>query len=306
MNTQQLQCLRRRILLGNTATQARPFGRSLQTRHIAADLKALVMCLAVHRRHGIDRQRQSPAARGLDDSADGNALTLWRAQATVAYEVDLFGRVAASVDAASATAQQREALFRSLQLALQADVAQTYFLIRELDAEQALYTGTVQLRTETLRLVQRRFDEGDVSELELARAKTELASAQSESFGVARRRANAEHALALLLGRAPADFSLPPHDREQHGAGNPHHDGDERESLDDRAGARLSIQPERFLDGAPPVPKGAWIPFGLGPRVCIGQHFAMLEMTLLAAMLLQRYRLRFICHSTRYKRRCSR
>ncbi|WP_395452948.1 cytochrome P450 [Acidovorax delafieldii] len=50
--------------------------------------------------------------------------------------------------------------------------------------------------------------------------------------------------------------------------------------------------PERFLDGASPIPRGAWIPFGLGPRVCIGQHFAMLEMTLLAAMLLQRYTVR--------------
>ncbi|MFP8781401.1 cytochrome P450 [Hydrogenophaga sp. RWCD_12] len=47
--------------------------------------------------------------------------------------------------------------------------------------------------------------------------------------------------------------------------------------------------PERFLDGAPPVPKGAWMPFGVGPRVCIGQHFAQLEMALLGAMLLQRY-----------------
>ena len=50
--------------------------------------------------------------------------------------------------------------------------------------------------------------------------------------------------------------------------------------------------PERFLEGAPEIPRGAWIPFGLGPRVCIGQHFAMLEMVLLAAMLLQRYTLR--------------
>lgn len=51
------------------------------------------------------------------------------------------------------------------------------------------------------------------------------------------------------------------------------------------------FQPERFLDDAPSPPKGAWMPFGTGPRVCIGQHFAMLEMTLLAAMLLQRYTL---------------
>lgn len=157
---------------------------------------------------GPTRQRQSPAARGLDDGADGSALTLWRAQATASYEVDLFGRVAAGVDAATFTAQQREALFRSLQLALQADVAQSYFLIGELDAEQALYASTVTLRADALRLMQRRYDEGDVSELELARAKTELASAQSESLGVSRRRANAEHALALLTGRAPADFAL--------------------------------------------------------------------------------------------------
>jgi cytochrome P450 len=52
-----------------------------------------------------------------------------------------------------------------------------------------------------------------------------------------------------------------------------------------------AFRPERFLPDAPPPPRGAWMPFGAGPRVCIGQHFAMLEMTLVAAMLLQRYTL---------------
>jgi len=47
--------------------------------------------------------------------------------------------------------------------------------------------------------------------------------------------------------------------------------------------------PQRFLDAGGPGPRGAWLPFGTGPRVCIGQHFAMLEMTVIAAMLLQRY-----------------
>lgn len=53
-----------------------------------------------------------------------------------------------------------------------------------------------------------------------------------------------------------------------------------------------AFRPERFLPDAPPPPRGAWMPFGAGPRVCIGQHFAMLEMTLVAAMLLQRYDLK--------------
>lgn len=50
-----------------------------------------------------------------------------------------------------------------------------------------------------------------------------------------------------------------------------------------------TFKPERFLPGAPDVPRGAWMPFGTGPRVCIGQHFAMLEMGLIAAMLMQRF-----------------
>ncbi|QTN27022.1 cytochrome P450 [Rhodoferax sp. AJA081-3] len=52
-----------------------------------------------------------------------------------------------------------------------------------------------------------------------------------------------------------------------------------------------AFRPQRFMDGAPPIPKGAWMPFGAGPRVCLGQHFAMVEMTLLSAMLLQRFTL---------------
>ncbi len=157
---------------------------------------------------GPTRQRPSPASQGLPADANTATNTLWRGQATIAYEADLFGRVSSIVDAATADKQKNEALFQSLQLALQADVAQAYFLIRELDADQALYGNTLSLREQTLKLVQRRFEEGDISELDVARAKTELASAQSEVHGIARRRAVAEHALAVLLGKAPADFNF--------------------------------------------------------------------------------------------------
>ena len=50
-----------------------------------------------------------------------------------------------------------------------------------------------------------------------------------------------------------------------------------------------AFRPERFAPGAPAIPRGAFMPFGTGPRVCLGQHLALAEMTLLAAMFLQRY-----------------
>jgi multidrug efflux system outer membrane protein len=157
---------------------------------------------------GPTRERVSPASQFLPDSASVPSQTLWRAEASVSYEVDLFGRVSDSVKAANADTQQSEALFRSVLLALQADVAQNYFNLRELDAELDVFTRTVALREQALTLVQHRFDEGEISELDVAQAKSELATAKSDAMTVQRERAASEHSLAVLLGKAPAQFSL--------------------------------------------------------------------------------------------------
>lgn len=159
---------------------------------------------------GPTREKVSPASQLQPDGTNIPSFTLWRAQASASYEVDLFGRVSDNVAAARADAEQSEALFRSVLLALQADVAQNYFELRELDAEQALFAQTLKLREDALKLVQHRFDEGDISELDVARAKAELATAQSDSLAVDRLRAASEHSLAILLGKTPAEFSMKP------------------------------------------------------------------------------------------------
>lgn len=158
---------------------------------------------------GPTRQKLSAASQFQPDGTNIPQQTLWRAQASAAYEVDLFGRVASTVDASKADAQQSDALFRSVQLALQADVAQNYFALRGLDAESEVFTTTVKLREEALQLVERRFTEGDISELDVSRAKAELATAKSDAMTVQRLRAASEHSLAVLLGKAPAEFSMP-------------------------------------------------------------------------------------------------
>jgi outer membrane protein, multidrug efflux system len=157
---------------------------------------------------GPTREKVTPASLLEPDGVNVPSQTLWRAQATASYEVDLFGRVSDSVKAAGADAEQSEALLRSVQLALQADVAQNYFNLRELDSELEVYTRTVALREQTLGLVQHRFNEGDISELDVARAKSELATARSDAMTAQRLRASSEHSLAVLLGKAPAQFSM--------------------------------------------------------------------------------------------------
>lgn len=101
-----------------------------------------------------------------------------------------------------------EAAYRSVLLALQADVARSYFSLGALDSEIAVLTQTIGLRQEALQMVQRQFDAGDRSELETAQARTELASAQASLEAVMRQRASQDHALAVLVGKPPAAFSL--------------------------------------------------------------------------------------------------
>lgn len=157
---------------------------------------------------GATRQRTSPASQSLSDDAKVPAQTLWRAQAAASYEVDLFGRVSSGIHAAQADADRSMALFHSVLLALQADVAQHYFQLREFDAQLSVYQQTVALRENALRLVERRFNEGETGELDAARASNALESARADALGVARQRAAAEHSLAVLLGKAPAEFTF--------------------------------------------------------------------------------------------------
>jgi multidrug efflux system outer membrane protein len=128
----------------------------------------------------------------------------------LSYEVDLWGRVRRSVEAATAEYQATAADFENIRLTLHADVARNYFALRALDAEIDLLQRTVELRRQNLRLVDSLFRNGQVSRLDLSRAETELATAEADMAGLRRRRAGFEHALAVLVGEAVANFSLPP------------------------------------------------------------------------------------------------
>jgi multidrug efflux system outer membrane protein len=154
---------------------------------------------------------QASASRvgGIVDGSAGPARSFGAAGASLAYELDLFGKLARGSDAARLDADARAGLLQSTRLLVQAQVAQAYLELRALDVERSLVRGTVTAYRETLDLTERRFRAGDVAELDVARARAEVAATESEALALDRRRAQLENALAVLVGEVASGFSLP-------------------------------------------------------------------------------------------------
>jgi multidrug efflux system outer membrane protein len=151
------------------------------------------------------RQRYSPNQSPSFGSLTANSFSV---PLDLSYEVDLWGRVRRSFESARADAQSSLADFYNLSLTLQADIAQNYFTLRALDAEIATVTATVGLRREQVQLVRSRFEGGIGNELDVARAETELATAEADAASLAQRRSQLENALAILVGRIPSSFHV--------------------------------------------------------------------------------------------------
>lgn len=154
---------------------------------------------------GVGAARQA----GLNTVNGMKPATMTSASADISYEIDLFGRLSKAADAASLDAQARDALLQSTRLLVQAETAQTYLALRATDAERAIMRDTVAAYEGTLHLTQRRQQAGDIAELDVARVETELASTQSDALALDRRRAELEHELAVLVGEASSNFTLP-------------------------------------------------------------------------------------------------
>ncbi len=124
------------------------------------------------------------------------------------YEVDLFGRLAGTSNAAALDANSKEALLASTRLIVQTDVAQTYFALRALDTERTLVRDTIKAYRATQAVTERLYREGEVSALDYERIKAQVAETESQALELDQRRATLEHALALLIGEAASNFKL--------------------------------------------------------------------------------------------------
>ena len=126
----------------------------------------------------------------------------------VSWEVDLWGRVRRTVEASEASAQASVADLESAKLSAQALLAEDYFLLRVQDAQIRLLNDTVEAYQRSLQLTRNQYAVGVAARADVAQAETQLKSTQAQAIDAGVQRAQLEHAIAVLLGKAPADFSL--------------------------------------------------------------------------------------------------
>lgn len=135
-------------------------------------------------------------------------IDTYRAAVDASWEIDLFGGVRRSVEAARAQAGSREALLRGVQAGVAAAVAATYFELRGTEAELAVVADITQSQRESLGLVERLVTAGSASEFDRLRAEALLRHVEVAVPELERRRAALANALAVLLGETPQTFSL--------------------------------------------------------------------------------------------------
>ena len=134
----------------------------------------------------------------------------FRVPLDVSYEVDAWGKIRRASESATAQAQAVANAYGTVRITLHADVAQTYFAIRSLDSEYEILRRTIDYQKQGTEIIRARFRGGASSELDVVRADAEVATNEAELVSVERRRADLENALAVLVGKMPADFSVPP------------------------------------------------------------------------------------------------
>lgn len=137
----------------------------------------------------------------------------FQAALNLQYEIDLWGRVRKSVLAAEADFLASEGDTAAVILSLKATLAQTWYQLRYIDEEITVVRNTVNLRRENRDLIKVRVDAGDTTDLDLARADSEMESARAQLLELERLRDEYFNALAALVGTTPADFKLPKRDR---------------------------------------------------------------------------------------------
>jgi NodT family efflux transporter outer membrane factor (OMF) lipoprotein len=146
------------------------------------------------------------------ERSGGSSSTISGSQSLVfdaSWEPDIWGAVRRSVEASVAGAESSAAQLAVTRLSTQASLAQFYFQLRNLDSDQQLLNNTVTQYKKAVKVTQNRYAAGVAAQADVLQAKSQLETAQAQAIANKINRATTEHAIAVLLGLAPAEFSVP-------------------------------------------------------------------------------------------------
>ena len=155
------------------------------------------------------------ATRARAQGANGPA-TRYSVTLDASWEIDLWGRIRRLVEAARAGEEASAADLENARLSIQAELATNYFQLRVTDAAQDLLQDTITGFQRSLEVTRNRYNAGVAARVDVVQAETQLYSTQASSIDLRVSRAALEHAIAVLVGKPPASFSIEPRSFKAH------------------------------------------------------------------------------------------
>jgi NodT family efflux transporter outer membrane factor (OMF) lipoprotein len=150
------------------------------------------------------------AAAGGTASVSQHPTNQFELAGTASWDIDIWGKIRRTLESNVANAQASEADLAAARLSAQATLASDYIELRIADEQKQLLDETVEAYKRSLQITQNQYDVGVVAKADVITAQTQLQGAQSQQIAIGVTRATLEHAIAVLVGKAPADFSLAP------------------------------------------------------------------------------------------------
>jgi NodT family efflux transporter outer membrane factor (OMF) lipoprotein len=155
-------------------------------------------------------QRGGGGSTANNPGGGGGAANLYNLSLDATWELDLWGRVRRNVESSEAAAQASVADLGGATLSAQALLAQDYLLLRVQDADIDLLQTTVAAYEKSLQLTRNQYAVGVAGRSDVVLAETQLKSTQAQAINAGISRAALEHAVAVLIGKPPAEFSIAP------------------------------------------------------------------------------------------------
>jgi NodT family efflux transporter outer membrane factor (OMF) lipoprotein len=156
---------------------------------------------------GVTRSKASASTLGTRVSSLDTSMS---AGGSVSWDIDVWGKLRRTIEAAQATADSDNDLLAAARLTAQATLASDYFALRGADELKRLLDATVVAYEKSLTITQNQYKSGTAAKSDVDQALTQLESTRSEAIAVVTTRAQLEHAMAVLLGKVPSEFSIEP------------------------------------------------------------------------------------------------